>query len=479
MAIPNQTITVRDPGLGIIEPGATVELQLGTAQTGTVNTLVSVSDKQAAIDEWGQGPLSESICHMLDIAGGPVLGMRLLGSVAGASGSVTTTRVDSSTGTVVVTVAVAFDKYEVVIEILSTGGVGIGTFKYSLDDGRTFSEAILIPSGGAYVIANTGLTVTFADLGGPVLFEIGDLFEFDTTAPYYSTTDLANAFTQILLESTAFTIVVLLGKPASTADGATMFAAFDTNLTSLETNFTYVRGIMDAGIDVVATAITAFASSADQRIAVVYGDADQTSSKPIVGYGTPKQSGVLTVAARAADVLVSTDLARFVDGSLTSVVEIQHDERQIEVLDQEKFTTLRTFIGAPGFFITNARFKSPLGSDFIFWQHGIVMDLACRTVYDAQLLFLSIALRTNANGTINEKDAVKLEEDVKEKLNAVLLDPLNAEGTPGHVSDFNYTVSRTANIQSTGILPTTVAIRPLGYVKQITTDIGFAVDVGN
>jgi hypothetical protein len=478
MAIPGQTINITDPGLGLTEPAGTVALYLGCSELGTVDTVYSFSGKQAALDTLGQGPLTEAVCTSLDIAGGPVLAVRLTGGTAASSGAVTSTRVSTSTGTVVVTVGTAFDAYEVIVEVLSTGGVGIGTFKYSLDDGRTYSAQITIPSGGAYVIASSGLTITFADNAGPVLFEKGDKFEFDTVAPLYTTTNLGTGMAAVLASALNWNFAVLTGQSASTSDGATMFAAFDTHLTTFETNFRYVGGMMDAGIDSTANAITDYAAVADSRILVSYGRTDKTSSKPIVGYGTPKQPLVNSIAARAADSLISTDLARFPDGPMTGVVELEHDERQTEVLDQHGFATSRTFVGVPGFYIANGRIKAPLGSDFQHWQYRRVMDVACDTVYKAQLPFLNTGVRTNADGSIQEADAVRIEETVKNALEIALKDPKNAEGSAGHVSAFSYTVDRTNNVVSSSTILTDVAIRPLGYAKFITTTIGFAVNVG-
>ena len=95
------------------------------------------------------------------------------------------------------------------------------------------------------------------------------------------------------------------------------------------------------------------------------------SAKPFVGWATPKRPSTYVVAARAAASLISTDLARTATGPVPSVVAISHDEFQTEVMDAAGFSTLRTFQGQEGFWITNARLKSPAGSDFEFWQHWI------------------------------------------------------------------------------------------------------------
>jgi hypothetical protein len=477
MPIPGQSLTVRDPGLGLVPESVSTPLVLGCSSAGTVNTLYVFSNKQDAIDTLGEGPLVECVCHMLDMGGGPVAAMRLTGSTTSSAGAVTPVRTSTSTGTITVAGATPFDAYRVRIAIVATGAAGVARFKYSLDGGYSYSEELTVPSGGTYAIPRTNLTLTFVPGAGPIIHEAGDTHSFDCVAPLYSTANLATAFTALLAATNEFSFIVLTGEHATGSAAATMFAAFDTHLTSMAAQFRYVRGIMDAGTDTTANVITALAAVADQRICVCYGDADMTSSKAFAGWGTPRLPSLVSIAGRAHASLISTDLARTADGPLTGVVAITHDEFRTEVLDQHKISTLRTWQGVPGFFITNARLKSPAGSDFVYWQHGRCMDVACDTTVKAQFPFISGSVRTNANGTIDARDAVKREETVKNALRARLISPNNAEGTPGHVSDFGYKIDRSNDVLRTFEMRSKVAIRPLGYTKRLVTEIGFAANV--
>ncbi|MHA1572458.1 MAG: DUF2586 family protein [Alphaproteobacteria bacterium] len=477
MTIPGQTLTILDPGLGLVEPAVTTPLYLGASELGANNVLVSVSNKVDAVEAFGQGPLSEAICRCLDVAGGPVLGMRLNGSVASTIGAVTKTAVGTSTGTLAAT-GTALDAYEVLVEIVTTGDLGAGAFKYSLDDGYTYSEGTVIPAGGTYAIPETGAVLTFTPMAGPIFFEDGDVFEFDCTAPYYGTGDVAAAVAALLADTTPWAFMVLTGTPASAADGATMFGALETHLASFENVFRYVRALMDAGDDTPANVATSFGAVADNRISVTYGSADTASSKAFPGWGTPKRSGVNLFGARAAKELISTDLARVASGPLAGVQAISHDEFLNEVLDVQRISTLRTWAGRAGFFITNCRLKSSAGSDFRYWQHGRVMDVACKTTYEAQQFFISQGVRTNDDGSINELDARRFETRGLSALQAQLTQPSNAEGTQGHVSELSYTIDRLNNVQTTETVLSEVAIRPLGYAKFITTTIGYTLSVG-
>jgi len=477
MSIPKQTLTIQDPGLGLVEAATTIPLFMGPSEKGTVNAIATVSNKRQVVDTWGQGPLSEHMCRALDEAGGPILGMRITGDVAGAAGAVTKVAAGSSTGTVTVAQA-PYDAYEVIATIVTTGGLGAATFTYSLDDGRTVSPVLTVPAGGVYSIPGTNLQITFVPGAGPTLFEAGDTHSFDCTAPYFSTTELGNAFDVVDVYTSQIDFFVLCGRPADSTAGATMLASLQTRLAGLESAQRYMGAIMDVGIDTTANVITNVVPTTGVRVCPTYGTADMASSKPITGWGTPKLPATVLIAARAHSELISTDLARTASGALDGVVEISHDEFLTEELDQHKISTLRTWPNVAGFYITNARMKSSLGSDFLYWQHRRVMDVACRRTVQSQFVFSSSGLRTNADGTIDTRDAVRIENTVKDGLRAELVDPQNAEGTQGHVSALNFTVTRTNNVQVTNEVLTAVAVRPLGYAKTLTTEIGFTTDVG-
>jgi len=378
-----------------------------------------------------------------------------------------------------VTVAgAAYDRYSVRVEITKTGTVAVGKFRYSLDGGTTFSEVLTIPSGGTYAIARTNLTLTFVPGAGAVFFELGDFHTFTCTAPLYSTANLATGITALLASPLQFTFGVLTGKHATASAAATMFAALDVHAASLATAFKYSRWIMDAGIDTTANVITAVLAISSTRVAMVYGDATLASSKSFTGWGNPTMGALVVAAGKAHDALPSTDIARVASGALTGVTAITHDEFRTEVLDEVKVSTLRTWQGRAGFYITNLRLKSPAGSDFLYFQHGRLMDIACDTVAKAQQMMSSISVRTNGDGTIDERDALRLEKPINAALSAELLEPDNAEGTKGHVSALQYQIRRDNNVQTTFTIRSKVAIRPLGYAKQLVTELGYALNVG-
>jgi hypothetical protein len=475
--IPSIKQTIRDPGLGVTPAAITSFMYTGCSSSGTVGTVYAFSNPADVIDTLGQGPLPEDLCYHLAIAGGPVYAIRLTGSIAGAAGSVTKTAFSTSTGTVAVSGA-AFDAYVATVEIRVTGALGVAEFRYTLDSGKTYSPQLIVPSGGSYAVPNTNLTLTFTAGGGPIILEKGDLFTFVCTAPGFGTTDLAVGITSLKASNINIAAIVLSGKFATGSASATVAAAMAVHASALFAMYRPIRFMLDAGAEDAATTKTAFASFSSDRASKVYGSGTCTSAKPIVGWGSPQAPNSRVAAGRCAASLISTDPSWFAAGALQGVTAVTHDEFRTELMDQAGFTTLRTYQGASGFFVTNCRLSSAPGSDYEFWQHGRVMDVATATAYAALLPFLSSSVRTLANGSIDPRDAANWNSHVKDALRSVLLDPDNAQGTQGHVSALDAAVDQTTNVLVSKTVKVKIAIRPLGYAKTIVNELSFSANVG-
>lgn len=482
MANPSLSLTIQDPGIGLAEPLTNLPpLIMGTSSAGTANTVVSMRTPADVVSTFGQGPLAEDACTVLTLAGGPVLCLKMTGGVAGAAGSVTKSAVDSSTGTVTVSGA-AYDAYEVIVEITTTGTLGAGAFRYTLDGGYTYSAPITIPSGGTYAIADTNLTLTFVPGAGAVYFEAGDTHSFDCTAPHPNATNIATAFTAIAADSRQFRFVAIAGDPADSSTAATNAAAIATGMTSLQTAFKYARAIYSAGPDAAATTVTAFAAVTGPRVAYSYAYTGNriTSAKPITGWSTPLRNTTGIAAARAAANAISTHLGRVASGSLTGVLSIGHDNYTAAVdMDAAGFLTTRTWPLLDGFYFTRGRIKAALGSDFQRLELGFIMDVACATVVRALTTQANKTVRTltDGSGRIDPLDAADWREVALKPLRSALTEPLNAEGTKGHVSGLDVTIDETNDVLTGGVVLVHVALVPLGYVETIAINVGYATAI--
>jgi hypothetical protein len=477
-----QIINIRDGGIGLPSNGAIYPLVIGACSGGVASSLYFSTDQNATRDLLGQGPAVELALPMIRTRGG-VLILKTPASTAGAAGAVTKTAIGTSTGTVTVAGA-AYDAYQFKGRIKSTGALGVGRFDYSLDalgTDPTYSEEITIPSGGTYAIPGTNLTLTFVPGAGPTIFESGDYHVFACTAPQYTTSDLATAITALLLALGSYVIedVYFTGRSASASAGATMAAAVATHMSSLEARRRWARAMMDVGADTGANVITSFASFANSRVAVAYGQCDVPTMNPHPGWGVPRMSTAFALSERAAGADLSENLGRTASGLLRVSYIVNDEGSNQQFIESHKINTLRTYDGQNGFFSTNGYLKSPSGSDFLYWDWGRVIDRLCRTVYNAQQRWMLRKVRTLFDGTgaIDPRDAARIEAMVRSDLKDEILDAINVEGFAGHVSALEYRVVLTNNVLKTRNLKSALRAVPLPPIEGFVTDIGFTTSL--
>lgn len=475
MAIPGQTLTINENGLGIVEPATNIPLYMGFSSLGTANVLKTYNSVNALVLGEGQGAAVDAAAFDLQNAGGPIRFMKLATSVAASN----TALANTGGGPVVTILGDANDDYDGKLLIVGGGALGVGTFQYYLD-GRTPSEVLPIPAGGTFAIPNTNLVLTFP--AGTYI--AGATYVWTSTAPMWNSTNLSAAFTALLADSTDWDFVVAVGRHATAAAAATLLAALQAQLVAMANVARYKAGMLDAGDEATAAILTAYASVTGNRVLPAYRDIILNSAKPFPGWATPKYRAVNAFGMRAHQSLISTDLGRVKSGPIPTpslgggTPLISHDEYKTEVLDAAKIATLRTH---PQYgsqvFITNGRLKSAAGSDFQFWQHRRIMDVACATVSEVQALFINSGVRAKADGSINDADAAAIETEVQKALDARLLNVINAEGKRGHVSAVIYSIDKITPMPGGNTVIADLAVQPLNYAKFFRTTLGFVAQI--
>ena len=261
--------------------------------------------------------------------------------------------------------------------------------------------------------------------------------------------------------------------------------ALQTDLAAEVPNNRFRAAAISGSVDDTEDPSTAFGTLVADRCMVSFGTEQLIARYRLVGRSKYRAPSVVSMATRAAGSLISTDLKRVPGngqndgGPLPGVVKLFTDERiDATGYGDFKMSILRTYQGRSGTYITQGYIKSADGSDFTIWPRRLVMDIACEVTANVTETFIGRGVRTNSDGTIDERDALRLEDEVQSALEAALLEPRNAEGTDGHVSAVRYTVSRTNNVLTTGIILGTTGVRPLGYIDFIENEIGYAADLG-
>lgn len=492
MALPAAVETVRDGGLNLAQPASMMPVVIGVASAGALEKLTLFTDVASLRDSHGEGPGVELAANIL-AEGGPLGFVRIDPSIAGSNGAVSQT--GTGTGTVALSGTASFDAL-LRVRIVTGGELGEATFQYNLDgysgdtDGeRTWSEVLTVPVGGTFAIPGLGITLTFDDDSGTKPFVAGDVYSSEVECPGWNASDLADAFVALKSTPTRWRFVVAATSKACGDESAhaLLATALQSQLTALAATSKYRRAMLatDAG-EAAADVLAAYQSVTATRCLLAYGQVRRSTVKPLPGYAFPITSAVDCFARRAAMSLPSTDLKRVRSGSLQEVVKLFHDEyRSPSQLNDIKVSTLRTYENRDGFYLTQGWLKSPSGSDFRLWPHGIVMDIACETVNQVLTEAIGRGVRfvnrvvndVTYTGTIDDRDASNIEDEVNAALLAQLSTTPNAEGFLGQVTGVRYSINRLHNVLGTGVVLGTVGMQPLAYVDRVETTLGFVVEL--
>lgn len=367
------------------------------------------------------------------------------------------------------------DAYRVVLEVVrgaASLATNAATVKVSLDDGETFGPELAVPISGTLVLTGTGLTATFSN----GTFVAGERYEFRTAAPAPNLSDISAAFERMLASTTDVELVHVVG-PADAvaataidvlADGA--IATHKPRVVLLEARAPRAEEAASAWRADLKDDFEDFVSD---RVAVCAGEADYYA---VLGRRYVRRSIGTLVAARAALVPISEDLAFVARGALPGVLSITHDEDSTPDLNEARFITTRQHQGLPGYYITNPLMMAAVGGDYALLQRRRVWDRAYRVLRRTVLPFLSTDLLVNpasvssplVPGAIDEVDAATIEDRATDALTDALL-----RSTPRHVTEVSVLVDRSNNLLSTEELIVTFDITPKAYAKTIRGRLGF------
>lgn len=474
MATNNVNIEILDGALGTLPPDVdAVHCVIGCATGGDNLTPLETASVNTVVDTFTSGPLVEAAAFTIAQTGGKTICIKVPTDAAGVAGDVTFV----GTGTSVITVTGdGLDYYQILFLVVAGGTIGVAgiKFKVSLDNGRTYNATTALGTANTYAIPGTGLTLNFA--AGDL--DVDDRASCEVSQPEWLIADVVLAI-QALEAMTAGCRLIHIVGPMSKSNADTV----NTALAALQVGFKYTRCIVEARDadheeeETEAewmTAIETDYASFESELMVVASDYDNVTSP--ISARKQRRSLAWPAITRAVAKAVQVDLGRVRDGSLVGTsmgpdpVEwdtyIYHDERINPGLDEARFMTARTLIGRPGVYIMNPNIMSSAGSDFRYLQHGRVIDKACDIVRNSLLDNLSNDVLVNADGTIQEGEAVAIENAVQRALFAGLISTGNATAT-------SVTVSREDNILSSEVINVAVRVRPKGYLKTINVTLGF------
>lgn len=461
MALSDVTLTISDFALGLVpENTDDIVACVGMSSGGAANTFYSFGSLDDVKATLVSGPLAEAVAFHLERAGGPVYAMKVNGSTAGANSAVT--KVGSGpdvtlSNTGGFSPAGPADHFTGKVKIITGGAVGTSTFKYSLDGDDTWSAELA--TAATYAIPGTGITLNFA--AGTYVADT--TYAWTSTAPGYTTGELNTTIDALKADAREWGLLHVVGIPADAAATLAVATAVGSKVDTMATEFRYVQAFVEAADTTDANLIAQFAAFADEGVNVVAGFEELVSS---ISGRIYKRPAAWPFVAEASRVGISSDPGQPANGALRGIVSLTRDERKTPGLDAQRFVTLRTHVGLAGFYAASSKTMAQPGSDFAFLPLRRVINRASKVSRGVMLTRLGGDVRVNADGTIDEVEALAIEAAVESALNSALV-------SAGHASSVSAVVNRTDNLVSTGTLRVKVRVVPKGYLRFIEVDLGY------
>lgn len=453
-------VSILDGALGLLATSSdAVRALIGVSSNGTVNEVNAFSTKEDVAAALGYGPLVEAAAHSLDIAGGTVICVRVDGNVAAIIGAVTKS---NGAAPIVAITGTPVDDFEVVIEIVATGILGAGTFRFSLDGGATWSTTRTITATtGINALGDSGLIATFA--AGSYTAE--DTFSFDATAAKFDAGALGEAIDALLEDSREWGFIHVVGLPVDGTAAAVLAATLITSLAEAEAAHRYAFGIIETPAELAGGELTPFEAVADKRLCVAAGGLRIAS--PISRHQLVR-SVAFCAAARIAKVAISVDPGRVRDGAIPGVLELIYDERLSPGADDAGFLAMCTRIGRAGFYVNQGTMKAAEDSDYQTVDRIRVINRACKVARDGLMRYLlDNIVVDSATGYIDEIEAVNIENAINSQLEAALITSL-----PRHASSTRVELPRNVNLLTTSQITARVRVVPLATAREIVAEVG-------
>ena len=482
MSTSSISATITDRGLGLAGGTARPICVVGCSSSGTAATPTEVVNSQALTDTFGHGPGVEAAAKVMSITGAPLIFCRTADGTAGSAGSVTRTGTGADADAWAMTVGgTPNDGYSVKVKVTRYGATLAALtacVRISIDGGTTYQPEVPVPADGAIVITGTGLTITFDDGTAADEAFVDDVYAFTCTAPVWSTTTLGNALTALEAVNAPEHDGVLVVGNVTGATISTVKTSHDNLIAASRSRWFLCNARDQNGGESVATWVSVLVGASPgfnahtanlMAISAAWCDIDSAA----IG-GVWRRPVSWLIAARFAKTPYAQHPGRARTGPLEGVRDesLHHDfsDATVALLDTRRFIGAQTVQGLTGYYATD-RSCAAAGSDFDPIMNGRVICFATARAMAKMAEEVNEDVGTNADGTIASAEADALDQALTSYLVHELVDTKLASAAAG-------TVNRSDDIITTPTLRFQIRIRPRGYAKNITLDLGFALQVG-
>lgn len=206
------------------------------------------------------------------------------------------------------------------------------------------------------------------------------------------------------------------------------------------------------------------------RCCVVIGDTVASGKGAAMG----------TFAGAVASSTVQRNIGRVADGPLYPETMYLGDSPVDKVMDDvsaiydKGYITPRTYVGRSGYYFTDDIMACDPTDDYAHLTARRTVDKAARIAYDTLLEILLGEFEVNADGTMNQAEIKGIQAAVESAVDVAM----TADGELSSVdgSGCSCWIDPSQNIVATSRIEATVKVRPFGYARYITANLGFQVN---
>lgn len=442
------------------QQGTGVHVKIGASPVADIDPIVITGTMSAAKmkEKLGLSPLTDAVMDSVECGAAKVLCIPVTASTAGTVSAVIVP--EGSGGTLEVTGA-PNNAFKIIVKITGKGGLNTAAFRYSLNNGYSWSDDITVPTGGKYAAEEAGLTLTFAGE-----FEVNAIYTCSTTAPALTNEDILAAIGKLKDISMAYEYVHIVGP--STAD---LWAAVSVQQKELLERYRkpafFILEAYEKGTD----------ESLPEYVSRLEADRKKISNYdlqvvPARGYytgmdGVTRDISLADVAcgwyARASvqESIGRTAVYSIPEDKMSKLLPEGIDEETIEALDLAGYLTFRQYDGLAGYYVTNARMMCPEGSDYRYAEDTRVKNKIMRLTRQAALMRLQ-----------EDVDLSDVDADLAAKAQFIIADVEAQMVDKSEISSVRVTIPAGQDIKRNETLEMDIHYLPKGTVREIVINMG-------
>lgn len=172
----------------------------------------------------------------------------------------------------------------------------------------------------------------------------------------------------------------------------------------------------------------------------------------------------------AAGLSVQRNIARVKNGPLLPIEQAYIGDKKVEdftaleTVHDKGYIVYRTFPNRAGYFFNDDNMAAALTNDFSQLGRGRVIDKAHRICFRVFSEEIADDVELEEGGVLSDGVIKTLEANIQRAIETEMA---------GEISAFSVTIDPAQNVGSTNKLKVVCKIRPRGYLKEITIDLGF------